>query len=193
MFALVLAAAAADTDFDRLFGATPAAEPVEVTQEAPAVATASPAGPSTGGPDAYAPPEIPGWAFSVGALGLGGMAMLWLKKRASASAAAPLTVLHRQPIGDRSSLVLIEVMTPDGERRRLLIGTGGGVPSLVSDLGGGFDDLVGANQARTAPTAPPAVPVAPLSAAQRAANIAEEVLNERRNRGRWLAVAGDDE
>lgn len=228
MFALVLAAAAGDAEYDRLFGP----EPPPATVDAPAELDApsgvvdptafegiAPAAPSTAvsaplrAPATLGssnPPEVPGWVFSVLALGMGGAAMWWLKQRGVAATAAPLQVLHRQPIGDRSSLVLVEVLTADGERRRLLVGTGGGAPTLVSDLGGGFED-VEARAPAPAPlqAAPPRVSAAPapptpvmvtasaptvrVTAGPRAANIADEVLAERRTRGRWLAVAGDEE
>ena len=43
--------------------------------------------------------------------------------------------MGRQPLGDRSALVLVEVEDGDGEKRRLLVGTGGQAPTLVADLG----------------------------------------------------------
>lgn len=235
ILALAFAAFAGDAEYERLFGPEPApvaAAPAEAsptpeaagpdTDPAPPPAVVATSAPVTAAP--YHPPEIPGWAFSVGALLMGGGAMWWLKQRAAAPTTPPLSVLHRQAIGDRSSLVLVEVATPDGERRRLLIGTGGGAPTLVSDLGGGFDDVEpaalraaqGANEPvapRPAPTLPApgtpapqgssAGPSAPppraanprftVTAGPNAANIADEILAERRTRGRWLAVAGDDE
>ncbi len=202
MFALVLAAAAGDADFERLFGPLPApeADVAPVAAADPVGATSAPVVSNEAGvavgytPTPYQPPEVPGWALALGVLGLGGSALFWMKRRADSVRAAPLTVLHRQAIGDRSSLVLVEVATGDGERRRLLIGTGGGAPTLVSDLGGGFDDVADTAPAKPTPVSAPVAPQTEADrAAARAANIAEEVLNERRNRGRWLSVAGEDE
>ena len=72
------------------------------------------------------------------ALGAVGLLAAWrLRARAPqpATEARPIVILGRQPLGDRSALVLVEVVEPDGERRRLLIGTGASAPSLVADLG----------------------------------------------------------
>lgn len=70
-------------------------------------------------------------------LGVGGLVLAWRMRRPppSASEARPIVVIGRQPLGDRSALVLVEVAEPDGELRRLLIGTGPSAPTLVADLG----------------------------------------------------------
>lgn len=78
------------------------------------------------------------WRLAAPALlGAVGLVAAWRLKRAptAASAARPIVVLGRQPLGDRSALVLVEVAEPDGERRRLLVGTGASAPTLVADLG----------------------------------------------------------
>ena len=106
----------------------------------------------------------------VGALAMA-MAGLWgawhLRSSVSREASGkPLQVLCRHPLGDRTALVLLEVIDADGERRRLLIGTGAGAPTLVADLGQ-VPDLV--------------EPVAelPVARAQPGATLVEEVLAER--------------
>lgn len=125
------------------------------------------------GPEADAPqaadapppaPELPVWAWPAALLAVGGaFALRWKVGRATAPA-APIRVLSRQPLGDRSALVLIDVEDADGERRRLLVGTGPGAPSLVADLGA---------------VLPPAE-AAPRNLAEPAPrNIAEEILAER--------------
>ena len=161
ILALLMGATAEDPAFERLFGAEP-------TPADPAVAQAPQPG----------PPEVPAWALpgGIGLAAFGGAVWMWKSRRQQAI--APLTVLQRQSIGDRSSLVLIEVVTGDGEHRRLLVGTGAGVPALVADLGDGFDDRSVDARAVASATA---------------SNVAEEVLRERRTHGNLLAVAGDDE
>lgn len=115
MFALWVGWAVADPTYDRLFGADPTAV------EAPA--------PEPG-------PAIPSWALPAGLLALG-LAGAWRLKRDlnPAAAPSPLRVIARQPAGDRSSLLLVEVPGADGQARRLLVGTGSGAPTLVADLG----------------------------------------------------------
>jgi hypothetical protein len=46
-----------------------------------------------------------------------------------------MTVVSRTSLGDKSHLIVVDVTGADGERRRLLVGTGTGAPSLVADLG----------------------------------------------------------
>lgn len=76
-----------------------------------------------------------------------------------------LEVLSRYPLGDRNTLILLEVLDADGERRRLLVGTGSGAPSLVADLG----------QVAASGTAEPAPVVQTASK-----SLIDEVLAERR-------------
>jgi len=85
-----------------------------------------------------APTEGSPWRLvGPAALGLVGLFCAWRLRAGTPSplAGKPLKVLCRHPLGDRNALVLIEVIDADGERRRLLIGTGTGAPSLVADLG----------------------------------------------------------
>ncbi len=80
-----------------------------------------------------------GWRLIPPALlGALGLYAAWRLKRQQpkiADEARPIVVLGRESLGDRSALVLVEVVESDGERRRLLIGTGGSAPTLVADLG----------------------------------------------------------
>ncbi len=82
------------------------------------------------------PPAFPAWMFPAGIGFLG----LWAATRlrppeAGGAPSAAMTVVTRTPLGDRSHLLVVDVTGADGERRRLLIGTGTGAPSLVADLG----------------------------------------------------------
>ncbi len=118
--ALLLLATLARADevatYDRLFGAEDAA-PAESVERAELPSPWRLAGPA-----------------ALAVVGLAGA--WWLKKKGPAvTGAKPLAVVWRQPLGDRGTLVLVEVLDADGETRRLLIGTGGGPPSLVADLG----------------------------------------------------------
>lgn len=110
----LIPASLADPQYDRLFGDAPlppaAAAPAE-------------------------DPGLPGWVVPVGVAGLAVAAAFHLRQRRGAPAAGQLRVLQRQPTGDRGSLLLVEVGVTGGERRRLLVGTGGGPPVLVADLG----------------------------------------------------------
>jgi hypothetical protein len=89
-------------------------------------------------PEATAPAEEPGlplWMFPA-ALGFVG---LWagtrLRPPQDGDAPSAMTVVSRTALGDRSHLIVVDVTGADGERRRLLVGTGTGAPSLVADLG----------------------------------------------------------
>jgi len=93
-----------------------------------------------GTPEAAAAPSATSaspWRLAGPALLLltGAGATWMMKRRVESAGGLPITVLSRQALGDRSSLVLVEVVDADGEKRRLLLGTGGGPPSLVADLG----------------------------------------------------------
>ena len=84
------------------------------------------------------PTEPSPWGLlGAAALGAVGLVGLWrLRVRPPGPGIGrPLEILGRYPLGDRSALVLVEVLDADGERRRLLVGTGQGAPVLVSDLG----------------------------------------------------------
>ncbi len=112
-----------DPTYDRLFGQVePQAEVPEVKE---------PASPWT--PIRLVAPALLG--------GLGLMALWQVKRRRepkTISGDPLMAILSRLPLGDRGSLVLVEVEEQEGGRRRLLVGTGGGSPTLVSDLGTDF-------------------------------------------------------
>lgn len=151
--ALLLVATLARADdaatYDRLFGA----------EAAPAAAASSDELPS--------PWRLVG-PVALAAVGLAGA--WWLKKRAPVvTGARPMAVVWRQALGDRGTLVLVEVLDADGETRRLLIGTGGGPPSLVADLGTClsvevYADLPAVSTVVSAAVAAPAAPKAATAA-----------------------------
>lgn len=92
-------------------------------------------------------------------LGVVGLFCAW-RMRAGAprlAAGKPIEVLCRHPLGDRNVLILLEVLDADGERRRLLVGTGSGAPTLVADLGqaqpaSAADDVLAERRAEAFPT-----------------------------------------
>lgn len=86
---------------------------------------------------AEAPPASPWRLLAPAALGIVGVFCAWRLRLGTPkiSAGKPLEVLCRHPLGDRNALVLLEVIDADGERRRLLVGTGTGAPTLIADLG----------------------------------------------------------
>lgn len=173
ILAFLLGAAEPDPEFDRLFGPEPASAVVEGLPES----------------------ALPWWSPAAAVLALGVGAMTWMYRRGNAPAPGVLSVLVRQSLGDRGALVLIEVTGGDGERRRLLIGTGGGPPTLVADLGASFEvpePVVVPEPSRVVAPAPPRPP--PLRSVAPASNIAEEVLRDRMARpGRLWAVVGEEE
>lgn len=148
-FLLFVALARADepATYERLFG-----------EGSPPAETAAPEG------SPLAPLKL------AGPLALAGVAMFlaWRLRASGAGSAVgkPLQVISRHPLGDRAALVLVEVVDADGERRRLLVGTGGGAPSLVADLG-----LV---------PGPAAEPEPADVAGAAPVNVTEEILAERR-------------
>jgi Flagellar biosynthesis protein, FliO len=82
-------------------------------------------------------PSVPGWVVPVllmsGCLGW----LLWQRRKLSKPAVASpaLRIIQRQSLGDRNSIVLVEVIEPSGETRRLLVGSGSAAPVLLADLG----------------------------------------------------------
>lgn len=82
-------------------------------------------------------PTVPGWVVPV--LLMGGCLgwLLWQRRKlAKPVVASPaLRVVQRQSLGDRNSIVLVEVIEPSGETRRLLVGSGSAAPVLLADLG----------------------------------------------------------
>jgi hypothetical protein len=86
-----------------------------------------------------------GWVIGIAGLGLAFAGRKVLTNKLSGAKAAPqrLEVLDRKGLGANSGLMLVEVETTEGGRRRLLVGIGQGSPTLVADLGGdvpGFPD-----------------------------------------------------
>lgn len=164
-----VAAAADDPTYDRLFGAEAAVEAAPVEEG----------------------PAVPTWIWPASLLGVGLVAATRLRRSALDAKVGAMKVLDRQVLGDRSTLLVVEVQDSSGEKRRLLIGTGSGAPALVADLG-----AVGA-PVRPVAAAPPADPEAVIEPelvidpeleepelddeepSPFAVNLAEEILAER--------------
>ncbi|MEC7949148.1 MAG: hypothetical protein VX265_16380 [Myxococcota bacterium] len=85
-------------------------------------------------------PTVPGWLWVVG--GVGGVGLLLLRSRSLKALRGPdaIAVVSRSQLGKDGSLAVVEVAEADGEKRRLLVGFGGGAPRLVADLGRPFPD-----------------------------------------------------
>lgn len=78
-----------------------------------------------------------GWVVGIAGLGLAFAGRKFVNhKLTKAPEQQRLEVLDRKGLGANSSLMLVEVETTEGGRRRLLVGTGQGAPTLVADLGG---------------------------------------------------------
>ncbi len=76
-----------------------------------------------------------GWAWPA-LLSGGGLLAAWqLRKRANGAAPVGMRVVQRQSLGDKSSLVLVEVPDAAGGTRRLLLGSANGSLNLLNDLG----------------------------------------------------------
>jgi hypothetical protein len=108
MIALLVASALAASSLDdRLLGEVAPASPAEI----------------------MATREVPPWVLPLGTLVLaGGGALLW-RARSSAPVGTTLRVVAQASIGNGSGIVLVEVAG-----RKLVIGTGGGAPSLLSEI-----------------------------------------------------------
>ena len=109
------------------------------------------------------PPAVPTWLWGVGILGGFGLLLLRSRTIKALSGPKPISVLTRTALGKDGSLAVVEVAEADGEKRRLLVGFGGGAPRLVADLGrpfpedvpGGADDpAVDALRSRAASAGP---------------------------------------
>lgn len=75
------------------------------------------------------------WMWPMGLLGMLGMAGLVFQKRPwEAGDTDDVLVLSRTAVTRTSSLAVIEVTDVNGDTRRMLVGLGGGAPSLVADL-----------------------------------------------------------
>jgi hypothetical protein len=72
-------------------------------------------------------------------LGIGGLAVagVFARRRRGMAAAGsqPMQVVQRIALGEKSFLVVVDIPGVNGATRRLVVGTGNGSPSLVSDLG----------------------------------------------------------
>jgi hypothetical protein len=123
-------------------------------------ATALPASLPAGalpGPEESSPWTVPLWLAGFG-LVAGGFwflrkrgALAGLPGMVASSGADPLRVVSRSYVGPNTSLLLVDVQTLDGGRRRLLVGAGAGrPPSLVADLG---DDVAAAEYGSAMPGA----------------------------------------
>lgn len=91
-------------------------------------------------------------AWSIPA-GIGGLAIaggLARRRRGAAPGVAPMQVVQRIALGDKNFLVIVDVPDCTGAARRLVVGTGSGSPTLVSDLG----ELPGAVEAAVPAGAP---------------------------------------
>ncbi len=129
------------------------------------------------------PPTPVGSYLNAGltALALAGLVggAVWARRRLFAGfkpggEANALTVVARRSVGGTSALLLIDVQDADGGCRRLLVGTGGGTPGLVADLGGNGDMLAAFSEAfepaaRPQARAPGRAPEYPQRSPQRAA------------------------
>jgi len=96
--------------------------------------------------------SIGSWIIPILMLVGAGTFLLWQRQKLGNLPQSTLRVLHRQPIGDRTSVVLLEVPDQDGEVRRLLIGTSPGAPVLLADLG--FSETASPPTARPESTRP---------------------------------------
>jgi hypothetical protein len=104
-------------------------------------------------------PSVPGWLWVVGILG--GIGLLVMRSRSLKALRGPdaISVVSRSQLGKDGSLAVVEVAEADGEKRRLLVGFGGGAPRLVADLGRPFPEL---------PVLPEPKEAAPLPLVERA-------------------------
>jgi hypothetical protein len=132
MIAALLVAAVAwageAVTYDRLFG--PEAPPVAA--EAPAVVASGDALADLGETEA---PAVPNWIWPAGIGAMGLFAASRLRQPTRLTTPPAVQVVTRQSLGDKAALIVVEVTDADGDRRRLLVGTGAGAPALVADLG----------------------------------------------------------
>lgn len=78
-------------------------------------------------------PDVTGlWPFGLAAIGAG---LVILARRKKTARPADLTVISRTSVSSHSALLLVDVRDPLGREHRILVGTGGGPPTLVADLG----------------------------------------------------------
>lgn len=86
---------------------------------------------------ASAEPGVPaaGWAWPALLSGAGLVAAWQLRKRAGLASTDSMRVIQRQVLGDKTTLVLVEVQDGQGATRRLLVGSANGALNLINDLG----------------------------------------------------------
>lgn len=82
-----------------------------------------------------APMPTSGWAWPALLSGVGLVAAWQLRKRAQSATPADLRIVQRHSLGDKSSLMVVEVQDASGATRRLLLGTAGNGINLLNDLG----------------------------------------------------------
>ena len=158
------------------------------------------------------------WPLLFAAAGAG--AVWWMRRRLEASkidGGSELRVVGRADLGAQSGLAVVEVRDRQGTWRRLVIGTGGGSPQLVADLGEPQFGLLGEDEdstveeitAHTPPSrsiegdlphdfegydplpSPSEAGLPPLPADPRSGRaLVHEVLGERRRRGRTKRPPG---
>lgn len=106
------------SEFERLFGAEPPAAPTPAADASPRELNL---------------PETPGWMWPVGLTMLALLLFLrWQLKRGT-EAPSRIRVVQRVMLGREGNLAVVEL--GDGsDRRRLLVGYGGGAPRLVAEL-----------------------------------------------------------
>ncbi len=122
--------------------------PIVVPVATPAVAVAPAPAPAT--PSLEMPPW---WSFPLLALGLG---WAWTQRRRTSKVEADaMRVLGRASLGKDASVVLLEVRDAHGAWRRLLVGSGGDGPQLITGLGAGGTALAPAPVASALPAPAP--------------------------------------
>ncbi len=155
-------ALAQDADYDRLFGGEAAPAAANTAAELPAN----------------------GWAWPALLAGAGVVAAWQLRKKVqSTGAQAGMRVVQRQVVGDKSSLILVEVDDGKGNARRLLLGSSPGGVALVQDLGANeLAEAVVELAPVLAPepaSAEPAVAPAARARVDAFARVLDEVMEER--------------
>lgn len=80
-------------------------------------------------------PKLPPWLWLLGLGGMGGLYYARKRQRSATPDQGQVEVLGHTRMGTRARLTVIRVVGEDGRKRRLLVSTGEGTPSLVADLG----------------------------------------------------------